>query len=80
MGLTLLLPLGERDVYGLGADDAAVHLSNGSGGLFRTGEANESEAFAAAAICHHLNEKNKTILDLRLLVHLHLLGYNEIMT
>lgn len=55
--LALLLPLGQSHIYGLGVDDATVHLSDGSGGFFRRREADESEASAAAAVCHHLNEE-----------------------
>lgn len=57
VSLTLLLPLGESDVYWLGSDDAAVHFSDGFSGVLWRRKANEPEASAASTCFHHLGRE-----------------------
>lgn len=57
MGFALFFPLSESDVEGLRADDAAVHLSHGLGGLLGGGEADKSEALRATLLQHDLKRR-----------------------
>ena len=54
MVLAVLFALGQGHVEGLGADDAAVHVGDGLGGLFGRAEADEAEALGAAVLAHDL--------------------------
>merc|ERR1719438_312119 len=53
VSLAVLLPLGQSHVQRLGDDDAAIHLSDGLGGLLRGREAHESESLGATLLAHN---------------------------
>ena len=53
VSLAVLLPLGQGHVQRLGDDDAAIHLSDGLGGLLWGREANESESLGATLLAHN---------------------------
>jgi hypothetical protein len=53
LSLPHFLPLSQGNIQRLGADHSSVHLSNCSGGLFRTGEADKTKAFASTLLIPH---------------------------
>jgi len=74
--LAVLLALRERHVEGLGADDAAVHVGDGLGGLLGRAEADEAEALGAAVLlvmvpkeANSLRSRSSSIVSSRFLMY-----------